>query len=164
MKKVRATMLLSLAVLALSACGGDDENTSENQEQANENVNSQEVVNMSNDDMLEKMDELDYSVVDFDVLYSDSEFEGEIQEEDGLVEAEFYDPISSNTDERGAAAFDAMFPIVSDMEITQDMADENAVSTAIESFDLPDNFLKAELQVTFQDGTEQTFEVIKNEM
>lgn len=164
MKKVLTVSLIFLASTVLAACNGDDENTNESQQRSEENVKSEEVINLTNDDMLEKMDELDYSVLDFDVLYADSEFEGEIEEEDGLVEAEFYDPISSGTKERGATAFDAMFPIVKELNIAKDMTDENAVAEALDSFDLPNDFLKAVLTVTFEDGTEKVFEVNNNEM
>ncbi|TFJ94390.1 YusW family protein [Lentibacillus salicampi] len=164
MRKTLIAMFISLAALALTACGGgDDENTSENKEQTDEAVKSEQVINMTQDDMLKKMKELDYAGIDLDVLYSEKEFEGQIKEDDGLIEAEFYDPVNG-MDERGAAAFDALFPIFQDMKIDKDMTDEDAVATALESFDIPDDFLKAELTVIFQDGTEKIFEVKKNEM
>lgn len=148
--------------MVITACGGEDGNSSENSNHSNTDVESQETMSTMND-MVDKMEELEYTSIDFDVLYDGNEFEGEIENNDGLVESEFYDPFN-NVDERGSAAFDAMFPILKDLELDQDMADEEAVATCIEAFSLPDGYLKAELQVTFKDGTEKVYEVAMNEL
>lgn len=160
MKKL--VLFLLISAMVMTACGGEDENSKENSNQSNVDVESQEAMSTMND-MVKKMEELDYTSIDFDVIYDDKEFEGEIEKDDNLVESEFYDPFNS-VNERGPAAFDAMFPIVKDLKLGQDMTDEEAIAISVEAFSIPDDFLKAELQVTFKDGTEKTYEVKMNEM
>ncbi|MEN2767642.1 YusW family protein [Ornithinibacillus xuwenensis] len=157
MKKLVLTSLFVTMVFIVTACG-DDENSSHDQSTTSENQPA-----MSIEDVVEKMDALDYSVVDFDVLYADTEFEGEIEHDAGLVEAEFYYPLEE-VDARGKEAFDAIFPFVQKLDVHYDMTDEEAIKASLEVFNLPENFLKAELEVKFKDGTQKTFIVNNNEM
>ncbi|SDQ79821.1 YusW-like protein [Virgibacillus subterraneus] len=162
MKKLVLLTILLVSAMVMTACGGEDENSKENSNQSNEDVKSQEAMSTMND-MVKRMEELDYTSIDFDVIYDDQEFEGEIEKDNNLVESEFYDPFNS-VDERGADAFDAIFPIVKDLELKQDMTDEEAIATSLKAFSIPDNFLKAVLQVTFKDGTDKVYEIKMNEM
>ncbi|MFD1851529.1 YusW family protein [Oceanobacillus bengalensis] len=162
MKKRILTAVFIMVAFFMTACGNDDNEDASKKLNENKTVESKEVLSPM-DDMKNKLEQLNYSTVDFEVLYFDSEFEGEIREEDGLVEAEFYDPFNS-IDARGPDAFDAMFPIVHDLEINPDMKDDEAISSSINSFNIPKEFLKAELQITFSDGTEKTFKITNNEL
>ncbi|MFD1040492.1 YusW family protein [Virgibacillus byunsanensis] len=160
MKKIVLFAVFLMSAMVIAACNGEEDDSSENK--SNPDVESQEAMSTMND-MVKDMEELDYSSIDFDVLYDDTEFEGEIHNDDGLVESEYYNPFNDTT-ERGPAAFDIMFPIVKELKLDPDMTDEEAVATSIETFNLPEDFLKAELQVTFKDGTEKVYEVKMNEM
>ncbi|MBP1950893.1 YusW family protein [Virgibacillus litoralis] len=162
MKKLLLLAVLLLPAMIITACGDEDQNSKEKSNQSDEDVKSQEAMSTMND-MVKRMEELDYTSIDFDVIYDDQEFEGEIEKDDNLVESEFYDPFNS-VDERGADAFDAIYPIVKDLELKQDMTDEEAIATSLKAFSIPDNFLKAVLQVTFKDGTDKVYEIKMNEM
>src|SRR5690625_1885581 len=100
-------------------------------------------------------------MLDLDVLYADTEFEGKIKNEDNVIESEFFDPFNGEN-ERGSAAFQAIFPIVEDLVLDAGMTDEEAITTSVEAFNIPDHFLKAELQVIFNDGTEKNYEIMRD--
>ncbi|WP_164670994.1 YusW family protein [Virgibacillus doumboii] len=156
MKKLIMFTVIFASVFMITACGNDDENSKQNSDQQQSDMESQPVMNQT--DMGDKMNQLDYTVYDFDVLYDGTEFEGEIANEEGLIEAEFYNPFVDVT-ARGSDAFKEMFPVLQELELNPDMTDEEAVAESIAAFDLPEDFLKAELQVTFSDGVEKTYEV-----
>ncbi|SET53496.1 YusW-like protein [Salinibacillus kushneri] len=161
MKKGILLVTLVFSALTITACGGEDENSRDDTTPSNQDIESQEVMSMN--DMESQMDELEYTAVDFDVLYEDTEFEGEIENDDGLIEAEFYDT-NKKLEERGAPAFDTMFPLIKNLEVTEEMTDEEAIQRAIKIFELSEDFLKAELTVVFSDGNEKVFEVKNNEV
>lgn len=140
----------------ITACGNDDENSKVNPDQSKSDMASQPVMNQT--DMGDKMDQLNYTVYDFDVLYNGSEFEGEIANDDGLIEAEFYNPFVDVT-ARGSDAFEKMFPVLQELELNENMTDKEAIAESIAAFDLPEDFLKAELTVTFESGVEKEYEI-----
>ncbi|WP_196493728.1 YusW family protein [Ornithinibacillus caprae] len=160
MKKLVMSAIFLAAIFMISACAADneneDENTSEHTENHSQDVESQPA--MSQTDLVDKMSELDYVVYDFDVIYEETEFEGEIEDDDGIIEAEFYNPFE-DVQSRGSEAFEAMFPILLELELNPDMSDEEAISTSLEAFNLPEDFLKATLEVVFTDGTEVDYVV-----
>ncbi|MFD2044682.1 YusW family protein [Ornithinibacillus salinisoli] len=157
MKKLLISTVVLTSVLTMAACAADDEGNS-SEDQHNQDVESQPVISQT--DMGDKMSELSYTVYDFDVLYEESEFEGEIENDEGLIEAEFYNPFSDIT-ARGSDAFEAIFPVLQELELNPDMDDEEAITESLAAFDLPDNYLKAQLEVVFSDGTEKTYEIKK---
>ncbi|WP_047982386.1 YusW family protein [Ornithinibacillus contaminans] len=159
MRKIELTFLLLLTAFMITACGDADDSTAN----LPTDTDSESQPAMNADDLVERMQELDYTVIDFDVLYADSEFEGEIASDGGLIEAELYDP-TNDMNARGRAAFDAMFPFAKSLEVHYDMTDTEAIAASLETFNLPDNYLKAVLEVEFKDGMTKTFEVKNHEM
>ncbi|SET57269.1 YusW-like protein [Oceanobacillus limi] len=157
MKELFHSVVLFLTCFVLVACAADNEDSTKDPQELTE-IESQEVMNRM--DMEGIMEQLDYRAYDFDVLYEDSEFEGEIEDDDGLIEAEFYHPFD-DVNVRGSDAVDAIFPVLQKLELTPEMTDEEAVEASIAAFHLPENYLKASLEVVFNDGTEKEYEIKK---
>ncbi|MFA1819518.1 YusW family protein [Virgibacillus oceani] len=162
MKKILLLTVMLTSPMVFTACGGEDESPVDDDTNPNEDMESQEALSTMND-MVNQMEELDYTMLDFDVYYADTEFEGKIKKDDNIIESEFYDPFNGEEERRGGAAFHALFPIVQDIQLDEEMTDEEAITISLEAFDIPDNFLRAQLQVIFNDGTERTFEVMEDE-
>lgn len=160
MKKVLLFTVVLTSSIAFTACDGEDESPVDDTN-PNEDAESQEALSTMND-MVNQMEQLDYTMIDFDVLYADTEFEGKLKEEDHVIEAEFFDPFNGENEQRGQAAFQTLFPILENLKLDAGMTDEEAITTALEAFNIPDHFLKAELAVVFHDGTEKSYEIMRD--
>lgn len=122
---------------------------------ANEQIASKNV--MGNNNMAEKMDQLNYKKFELEIDYLDMEYEFELNKRrDGTVDAELFDPINQKK-EHGQAAFDSLYPNLKKLKIKQNMGKKDVIKAILETFDLPLNYKKAELDIIYKDGTEAEF-------
>lgn len=108
--------------------------------------------------MKSKMEELDYAEFEIEVDYgNDKEYEAKIETDDGMLESKLEDELN-NRKVRGQEAFDEIYPKLKNLSFTKDMPKDEAIRNALEAFDLPDDYVKFEMEVTFHDNTEVSIE------
>lgn len=112
-----------------------------------------------NEDMSKKMDEIDYQEFELDVEYAnDDEFEVELEHKsNGTVKAKIEDGVN-NLEKYDESAFNDLYPIVSQLSITQETTKEEAIQEVLTAFSLNDNYKDFELEIKFKDGTKIEFE------
>lgn len=179
MKKILLFMSMMLVSVTLVACGGNDDATNEADETNDEETidemdeggndsdattdeeSSGEADRIGSDGMKAQMDELDYSVFELEVDYGrDKEYEAEIEQEEGNVEADLEDEINDK-DLNGEEAFNKIYPLVKQLTIDKDTDKDEAVTEVLDVFELDDDFEKLELEITFSDGVKREFEIKK---
>lgn len=138
MKRKRTFLFVLTFALAFIACGG--------------------VSAYAQQDISEKMDQLDYVEFELEVEYANhQEYEAELEKRrDGSVKARIEDSIH-NVEKRGAEAFDELYPIVEKLNITKRTSKKEAIRETLSAFNLPADYHKFELELRFKDGTSVEF-------
>lgn len=182
-KNLLFTLLLSFS-LVLAACGNNNESNNEEDtletpivEPEEETVEQDEPIeeevtdvpeegevtdnaNASNDDdMARMMDKIDYQEFELEVEYpNDGEYEIEIEHrKDDTVKAKIEDEVN-NIEKYDEAAFNDLYPLVSQLTITQQTTKEEAIQETLAIFNLSEDYEKFELEIKFKDGTKIEFE------
>ncbi|MBB4823343.1 putative FlaG/YvyC family protein [Sporosarcina luteola] len=183
MGKTRSiTGIVLTAALLLGGCGGNNnkngnqngttqtDNQTTNTESTNDNNGDNTANNTAtgngtatstgNDSaaMKQKLDEIDYAEFDLSVDYGkDQEYEIEIDQENGTVEAKVEDELN-NRFLHGQEAFDDIYPKLQQLTITKDTKLQDAIQQVLTTFDLADNYTQFDLEIKFQDNTKIDFE------
>ena len=110
---------------------------------------------MQNDDeyMREKMAELNFSEIEIDVEYQGGkEFEAEIdQDRNEPILAEVEDDLN-NVYLRGREAFDHIFEKAKKLDLTSNSSKQEVIDQVLNAFDLPNDYIKIEVEIDFDDG------------
>jgi len=180
MKRKMIFSVLFVFTLILAACGNEnidepkqpitEENGSSNNSGSTDTVEDGESTEGTEntgstgnaDNMYEKMEELDYSDFELAVDYSnDLEYEVELEKgSNNTVKSEIDDDVN-NVKKSGVEAFDELYPLVSELTITQETSKVDAIQEVLNTFNLPDDYQKFELEIKFNDGTKLEFEDVK---
>ncbi|MBM7599736.1 hypothetical protein JOC34_002104 [Virgibacillus halotolerans] len=135
-----------------------DENADDNQADNGDTATDNAADNNDNDDMKQKMDELDYTDFELEVDYGkNKEYEAEIEQDNGKVEADLEDELNGD-DVNGQEAFDKIYPNVKKLTIDQNTEKADAIQQTLDAFDLDSDYVKFEVEITFKDGTKVEFE------
>lgn len=173
MKKLHLIFLTFLLVPALIACSGQNDNSLDNKEISNEEeeipVNNDHATKKSEDgntalqdeqtDMKNKMEALEFAEIEIDIDYPDrKEFDAEIEKDSsGNYKAKVEDEIHNNH-LKGKDAFDYLYAILEDMNITNDISKNELITNMLEGFDLDNTYEELDIEITFHDGTKMEFE------
>jgi len=187
MKRLFLLMATLLLTVFLAACGTQnndegnnadqaDEGTMNNEDQNNDNNkndqnddenmddednttdNNNETDAASDDDMKQKMDELDYTDFQLEVDYGkNKEYEAEIEQDNDRIEADLEDEING-VDVNGEEAFNKIYPKVKKLTIDANTNKDDAIMEVLKAFDLDPDYNKFELELTFKDGKKVEFE------
>lgn len=177
MKKIGTLSFASALSLMLIGCGTDGQKeepavngetpaVSENETSAQGETSSPGTTNteQNNDasnqeDMLQRMDELDYAEFELEVEYAgDTEYEVELETKSvGTVKAKIEDSLN-HIEKNGTEAFDELHPLVQKLNITQQTNKDEAISEVMKTFNLPTDYTKFDLEITFTDGSKIEFE------
>lgn len=137
---------------------GTDDTTSED-DTSNDDTTSED--NTSKDEAAEEDSDADaHNYIDFelDVDYGENkEYDAEYELENGNVDAEIEDDLN-NVKLEGDEAFDKLEPMLKELNIEQNTSKEDAIKDTLTVFDLPDDYIKFDLEITFEDGTKVEFE------
>ncbi len=121
------------------------------------NTTDSPVSDSDQDYMIEEMDKLAYDEFELEVDYGkDKEYEIEIEQDTGKVEAKVEDELS-NTELKGRAAFDEIYPKLEKMDITETTSKEQAIQQALDAFGLQDDYVKFDIKLTMPDGQKVEF-------
>lgn len=169
MKKCLMLVLFS-SLLILSACGNDEDNvnnanTDNNTNTAAEQNNTVPDPNTNTNDGTTTQNEsnttLPFSSFNLDVDYANFQsFEVEYEDDVDETEAKIEDELNNRT-LRGDEAFQEMQNRFQQFTFDQNSTTEEVVKEVLQSFELPDNYEKFELEVTFSDGTEKEYQLVK---
>lgn len=179
MKRLLYIGFTIMSVLVLAACAGNSndkgnekvDNKTEETNQGNETtptedngVTDETTTTQPADQeyMKEQMDKLDFMEFNLSVDYPDKrEYEIEVEQEDnGDFEAELDDE-SNNKKLRGRQAFDEIYPFLVTLKVSKDTPREELINHVIEAFEIPDNYSKIEVEITFNDGTKVEHELLQ---
>ena len=162
-KKILLAPILFSSVLFLGACGDDEQVTepvnNENQEQP---ADAGGTKNASPEGGLDQgsiggetfgFTELDVNVDSPDM---DDMIEINYEEDRDKVEAEYKNKMTE-TDLSGNDAMDEIEPGLSQLELTTDTADDEAITQVIEAFGIEDGYTEIEIEVRYPDGTEKEY-------
>ena len=127
-------------------------------EGAEMNANQGEAVADQNE-MQNKMDELDYADFELGVEYTDNkEYEAELEKDsNNTVEAKIEDTLT-NVKKTGADAFNELFPLVKQLTINQQTSKEDAIKEVLDVFGLPADYTEFDMEIRFKDGTKIEFD------
>ena len=165
MKKIGALSVAGTLSLLLIGCGVEGEQVNEGtvvQEETGttDASNTEQSTNASNPlDMQEMMDELEYAEFELEVEYAgDTEYEVEIEQKNvGTVKARIEDSLN-HVERNGADAINELQPLVQQLTITKETNRDEAISDVLTTFNLPTDYTKFDLEITFNDGTKVEFE------
>src|SRR5690606_42112483 len=107
----------------------------------------------------QNMDEIDNVEFELEVEYGgDKEYEAELETNSaGTVEAKIEDELN-HVEKNGSEAFDELYPLVQKLTITQQTNKDEAIGEVLKTFNLPADYTKFDLEITFKDGTKIEFE------
>ena len=154
--------------LLLPACGNEnidepkqpvtEENGSNDSSGGTDSVGDAESIE-SKEDMQQKMGDLAYSGFELAVDYTNNlEYEVELEKSSNdAVKAEIEDDLN-NVKKTETEAFDELYPLVKGLTITQETSKADAIQEVLNTFNLPDDYHKFELEIKFNDGTKLEFE------
>lgn len=163
-----ASLLFSSALL-LAACGNDEQVTepvnNENQMEPAEPAGGTEDASteggLDHDDI--GGDTFGFTELDVSVDFPDMDNMIEIsyEEDRDKVEAEYKNEMTE-TDLSGNDAMDEIEPGLSQLELTTDTPDEEAISQIVEAFGIEDGFTGIEIEVRYPDGTDKEYTQTSN--
>lgn len=171
MKHIFLITVSTLLIGVLAACGNSNQdqfntnadNTGE-QNTDNQNVDDTNNTNPNNTDeqqletdqdyMKSKMDSLDFSEIEIEISYGkDKEYEAEIeQDKNQPIKAKVEDEINTEY-AKGKKAFDNIYSKIENLSLTKNSDDQEAIDQILKAFDLPKDYKKFELEITFNDGS-----------
>lgn len=165
MKRILFIFLSVFCIALLTACGDQTNETDNNTNQKNiaqNNIGKTTNVNYSNHlqntqdqyEMKSQLEKLDFSEIDLEVSYGEQkEYEAEINHDNsGFIGGEVDDDIN-NEHLSGKAAFDSIYSKVKQLTISKDMNKKDTIHQILNSFDLPADYNRFELEIIFHDGT-----------
>ncbi|MBO1001609.1 YusW family protein [Pseudogracilibacillus auburnensis] len=131
------------------------------EEEKGQNVTEQTVSKEDEDYMKSKMEALDFSEIKVEVKYAeDKEYEFKIEQdkmENEPIEAEVEDELN-NVFLKGRKAFDDIYPKIENLDVKSDSTEQDVVDKILTAFDLPTDYEKMEVDITFNDGKELDFD------
>lgn len=172
MKTIRIIFASIVLMIALSACGnnnqgGTDNNNTENSENTLNTTEDIQPDTMTNDEddtfdynrtqdddyMRSKMEDLNFNEISIEIIYQDGkEYEVEIdQDRNEPMEAKVEDDLN-NAFLQGKDAFDHIFERAKKLEITKENSDQDVIKQVLQSFNLPEDYTEFEIEITFNDG------------
>ncbi len=177
MKRMLLLLGMLMLTLALVACGQNNDDDNANQDNGavtnpepdkddnttgqtdNENTNNGTTTDATaQDDMKQKMDDLEYTKFGIDVDYNNNkDYDAEIELDNNLIEAELEDDLNGVNIE-GEEAFNKIYPNVKKLKIDQSTPKEDVIAEVMKAFDLPADYIKLEVEVKFKDGTKMEYE------
>lgn len=156
-----ATGLLFSSMLILGACGNEDQVTEPITEDTSQSNDGVEDANPEGGLSEENVGGKVFGFTDFelDVDYPDQDdaLKVSYDEEQDKVESEYEDK-NANENLSGNDAFDKIEPMLAELKLTADMADEDVINKVIEVFSIEPDYESIEVDVTYPDGTDKDYE------
>lgn len=160
-----ATGILFSSMLLLSACGNEDEVTEPITDETSQPADGVEDANPSGGLSQGDVGGEVFGFVDFDLDVDlpdqDDALQVSYDEDRDKVEAE-YENKSTNENLQGNDAFDKIEPLLAELQLTADMADDEVINKAIEVFSIEGGYKSIDIEVTYPDGTEKDYEARGN--
>lgn len=170
MKKLSILLISSFLLLSVVGCSDNDEgpNPSINDEPAVENELQEEESssdkNTTSEETTEESSEsdaLNFKDFELEVDYAQNkEYEAEYELDNGNIETEIEDDLN-DVNLKGEEALKELEPLLQKLNIAHDTPKEKVIKEALDIFDLPEDYIKFELEITFDDDTEIEFKDIK---
>lgn len=161
MKRFFQLMGMLILTIAIVGCNQtEDQEGTEISNSDNEAVGEESTDTTALDEMTKKMDKLDYSDFELEVKYEDDiEYEAELEQGNNSINAEIDDELN-DVNIKGEEAFNKLFPKIEQLTIEQNTEKDAAIDEVLNVFDLDTNYIKLELEVTFNDGVKLEYEDI----
>ena len=150
-----------------SSTGGNGANTHGETDATNElatpvntgESSDQNTSPLTQNDMLKKMDELNYTEFELEVEYANyQEYEAELEKSsNNMIQSKIEDSLN-NVKKTGADAFNDLYPLVKKLTITQQTSKNDAIQEILATFNLPTDYKEFDLKLQFKDGTQLKFE------
>lgn len=156
MKKLNLFLFSSFLIIGIAGCSDDEVSTSPvNDEPA---VEKEDAPSEEATKEISNSDTLNFTDFELDVDYAKNiEYEADYELDNGDIEAEIEDDFN-DLKLKGDEAFDKLEPMLQKLNITQETTKEEVIQDTLNVFDLPSDYTKFELEITFDDGTEIEFE------
>lgn len=159
------TGLLFSSALILGACGNDEQVTEPVTNETSETADGVEDANPEGGLSEENTGGVVFGFTDFeldvDMPDQDDALKVSYEEDKDKVEAEYEDK-ASNEVLTGNDAFDKIEPLLSELEITAEMADDEVINKVIEVFSIDEGYESVDVEVTYPDGTDKDYEMTGN--
>lgn len=146
---------LPIAVLALAACGDDEEVTTAPDEAPTEQEQNNDEITSGTDAPFH------FAKFSFEAQYSATEsIDGDYSNESTGVEAS-YENDKTGEKLNGDEAFSYFEPMFESFTFDASTAETDVINEVIAAFELDDNYEELEIDVTFDDGTEKEYRSTK---
>ncbi len=165
MKKIILLIFSSILLLGFVGCSSNEENSKEPVEndtvvETEENTNDDSDTESKNEDSNEdssSSDSLNFTDFELEVDYDKNiEYEAEYELNNGSIEAKIEDDLN-NVKLKDEEAFNKLKPILEELNIEQDTPKEDVINEVLTAFELPDDYIKFDLEITFENNTKVEF-------
>ena len=165
------TLLIILScssLIVLGACGDKDEvnnspnNTTTENDSTTNNNNTGTATNDQSTQNSQNNSNINFLSFDLDIDYDTfTSFEVNYENEaDEAMEAKIEDELNNRTI-RGDEAYQELLKHFDQFKFDQNSSTDEVIQEVLESFNLKSDFQKFELEVTFSDGTEKEYQLMK---
>lgn len=147
MKKISLLIFLLLAAI-VAGCNDEDKVTRTESNVQTDEKNGGQAINSA----------LPFIHFDLDVEYAqDVDFSADYESERNGLEAEINDE-RTNRRLQGDEAFTELSPILEQLAFRENTSEEEVIAEVLDAFQLDDNFVEFELEVTFANGTRKKYQ------
>lgn len=134
-----------------------EDNLPENENEVNNDDNSNKDEQSY---MEEKLANSYFREIDVEIKYENGkEYEFEIDNDEGFIKAKLEDDLERK-ELRGIEAFDLIFDQMEPLNISHDSSFDDVTNQIIKAFNLPDDYIKVDVEIKFHDGTELDYESV----
>lgn len=158
MKRFTLSLVTVLVIAVLSACNGGMGTSAE---LPDAHPTSGDFIAQQDDQayIKEQMELLEFKEFELEVDYPDNlEFDVDVDEQaNGEYKVELDDELNQQH-LYGRDAFDVIYPILSAFQISKESTEDDVINQVIQGFELPEDYTKLEVEITFNDGTKIEFE------
>lgn len=156
-----ATGILFSSMLLLGACGNDEEVTEPITNDTSQPADGVEDANPGGGLSDENVGGEVFGFVEFDLDVDlpdqDDALQVSYDEDRDKAEAE-YENKSTKENLKGNDAFDKIEPLLAELQLTPDMAEDEVINKVIEVFGIEQGYKSIDIDVTYPDGTEKDYE------
>lgn len=135
-----------------------EQENSNRTDQLDDEVDNNQSSKDTNQNGMQNGREIHFTSFDLDIDYADNkEFDVDYENDTDGMEAELKDTVKGNEHLQGDVAFNRISPVFENFDFDKNSSDDDVISQVLKGFDLDDNFIEFELEISYEDGTKKEY-------